>query len=123
MFKNFFRRCMRLSLVVKKVRLLTTPAEFIRKLAETCESPGVLNCSPTIFPGLPKHELALLKRSIKSCSSFSYLEYAIHATHTILSRGAEALEKVQKLALKFVKGFWHAPYEAAHLNTGESEKI
>ncbi len=34
-------------------------------------------------------------------------------THPILCRDAEALEKVQKLALKFVKGFRHVPYEAA----------
>ncbi len=31
----------------------------------------------------------------------------------ILCRDAEALEKVQKLALKFVKGLRHVPYEAA----------
>ncbi len=30
-----------------------------------------------------------------------------------LCRDAEALEKVQKLALKFVKGLRHVPYEAA----------
>ncbi len=42
-----------------------------------------------------------------------HLEYAIQATHPILCRDAEALEKVQKLALKFVKGLRHAPYEAA----------
>ncbi len=42
-----------------------------------------------------------------------HLEYAIHATHPILFRYAEALEKVQKLALKFVKDFRHVPYEAA----------
>ncbi len=33
-----------------------------------------------------------------------HLEYSIQATHPILCRDAEALEKVQKLALKFVKG-------------------
>ncbi len=42
-----------------------------------------------------------------------HLEYAIQATHPILCRDAEALEKVQKLALKFVKGLRHVPYEAA----------
>ncbi len=42
-----------------------------------------------------------------------HLEYAIHATHTTLCRDAEALEKVQKLALKFVKGLRHVLYEAA----------
>ncbi len=31
----------------------------------------------------------------------------------ILSRDAEALENVQKLALKFVKGLRHVPNEAA----------
>ncbi len=42
-----------------------------------------------------------------------HLEYAIQATHPILCRDAEALEKVQKLALKFVKGLRHVPCEAA----------
>ncbi len=42
-----------------------------------------------------------------------HLEYSIQATHPILCRDAEALEKVQKLALKFVKGLRHVPYEAA----------
>ncbi len=42
-----------------------------------------------------------------------HLEYAIQATHPILSRDAETLEKVQKLALMFVKGLRHVPYEAA----------
>ncbi len=40
------------------------------------------------------------------------LEYAIQASHPILSRDAEALEKVQKLALKFVKGLRHVQHEA-----------
>ncbi len=41
------------------------------------------------------------------------LEYSIQATHPILRRNAEALEKVQKPALKIVKGLRHVPYEAA----------
>ncbi len=40
-------------------------------------------------------------------------ECAIQAFHPILSRDAEALEKLQKLALKLVKGLWHVPNEAA----------
>ncbi len=39
--------------------------------------------------------------------------YAIQATHPILSRDAETLEKMQKLDLKFVEGLRHVPYEAA----------
>ncbi len=42
-----------------------------------------------------------------------HLEYAIQAAHPTLCRDAEALEKVRKLALKFVKGLRHVPYEAA----------
>ncbi len=42
-----------------------------------------------------------------------HLEYAIQATHPILCRDAEALGKVQKLALTFAKGLRHNPYEAA----------
>ncbi len=49
------------------------------------------------------------------------LEYATQATYPILSRDAETLGTVQKLALKFVKGLWHANvfvYSPSH--TGES---
>ncbi len=42
-----------------------------------------------------------------------HLEYSIQATLPILYRDAEALEKVQKLALKFVKWLRHVPCEAA----------
>ncbi len=42
-----------------------------------------------------------------------HLEYAIQATHPILCRDAEALEKVQKHVLNFEKGLRHVPYEAA----------
>ncbi len=42
-----------------------------------------------------------------------HLEYAIEATHPILFRDTEALEKVQTLALKLVKGLRHVPYEVA----------
>ncbi len=63
---------------VKKLRRLSTPAELIRRFVETCVVPLILYCSPGIFPGLLKHDFALLKRSIKSISqvsglSFSYL--------------------------------------------------
>ncbi len=42
-----------------------------------------------------------------------HLEYAIEASSPILSRGCQALESVQKLAMKFVKGLRHVPYEIA----------
>ncbi len=42
-----------------------------------------------------------------------HLEHDFQATHHILRRDADALEKVQKLALKFVKGLRHFPHEAA----------
>ncbi len=42
-----------------------------------------------------------------------HLEYSVQATNPILSRDTEALIKMQKLALKFVKGLRHVPYEAA----------
>ncbi len=41
-----------------------------------------------------------------------HFEDAIQASYPILCRNAEALEKVQNLALHFVKGLWHVPYEA-----------
>ncbi len=42
-----------------------------------------------------------------------HLEYAIQGTHPVLCHDTEALEKVQKLALKFVKGLRHVPSKAA----------
>ncbi len=55
------------SFFAKKLRRLSTPAEYIRKFAEACVIPIILYCSP-----------ALLRRSIKLISnvcglSFSYL--------------------------------------------------
>ncbi len=43
----------------------------------------------------------------------SHLEYTIQASSPILSRGCQALESAQKLAVKSVKGLRHVPYEAA----------
>ncbi len=40
-------------------------------------------------------------------------EYAIQASSSILSRDCQRLESVQKLAVKFVKGLHHVPYETA----------
>ncbi len=40
-------------------------------------------------------------------------EYAIQASSSILSRDCPALESVQKLAVKFVKGLRYVPYETA----------
>ncbi len=42
-----------------------------------------------------------------------HLEYAIQASSTILSRGCQVLEIVQKLAVKFVKGLRNVLYESA----------
>ncbi len=39
-----------------------------------------------------------------------HLEYAIQASSPIPSRGCQALESVQKLAVKFVKGLRYVPY-------------
>ncbi len=37
----------------------------------------------------------------------------MQASPLIQPRDAEALKKVQKLVLKFMKGLWKVPYEAA----------
>ncbi len=42
-----------------------------------------------------------------------HYEYAIQVTSPIVSRDCQALESVQKLAVKFVKGLRHVPYETA----------
>ncbi len=52
--------------------------------------------------------LSLYKKFI-----YPYLEYSIQANYLILCRNAEALKKVQKLALMFVKGLRNVPYETA----------
>ncbi len=44
-----------------------------------------------------------------------HLEYAIQASSPILSRDCQAIESVQKLAVKFVKGLRHVPHETALL--------
>ncbi len=60
--------------------------------------------------------LFYLKRSFVALTPTIFLLLYIlniQATHAILSRDAEALEKVQKLGLKFMKDLRHVPYEAA----------
>ncbi len=73
-------------LFAKKLRRLSTPAEYIRKFAEACVIPIILYCSPAIFPGLLKQNFALLRRSIKLISnvyglSFSYLTNLVCQRH------------------------------------------
>ncbi len=58
---------------VKKLRRLSTPAEFNRKFVLTCVLPFILYCSPATFPGLLKHDFVLLKHSIKLISQVSGL--------------------------------------------------
>ncbi len=74
--EDIFRKCERLSFFVKKLRRLSTPVEFIRKFVETCVLPLILYFSPAIFPGLLKHDFALLKRSIKLFSQVSGLSFS-----------------------------------------------
>ncbi len=49
------------------------------------------------------------------CKAFirPHLEYAIQASSPIISRDFQALESVEKLAVKFVKGLRNVPYETA----------
>ncbi len=42
-----------------------------------------------------------------------HLENAVHESSPILSRDCQALESVQKLVVKLVKGLRHVPYETA----------
>ncbi len=42
-----------------------------------------------------------------------HLEYSVEASSPILSRDCQALERVQKLVVEFVKGMRDVPYEAA----------
>ncbi len=61
---DILRKCVRLSLFVKKLRRLSTPTEFSPKFVETFALPLILYCSPAIFPGLLKHDFAMLRCSI-----------------------------------------------------------
>ncbi len=84
--EDIFRKCVRISFFVKKLRRLSTPAELIPRFIETCVVPLILYCSSAIFPGLLKHNFALLKRLIKLIShvsglSFSYLKNLVCERH------------------------------------------
>ncbi len=84
--EEIFRTCVRLSFIVKKLQRLSTPTEYIRKFTEACVLPIILYCSSAIFPGLPKHDFALPKRSLKLiryvCGlSFSYLTNIVCECH------------------------------------------
>ncbi len=86
------RKCVRLPFFVKELRRLSTPAELIRRFVETCVVPLILYCSPAIFPGLLKHDFALLNRSIKLISQvpglkFSYLTNLLCERHIKASSG------------------------------------
>ncbi len=56
---GIFRNCVHLFFFAKKLRRLSTPAEFIRKFGESGVIPIILYCSPIIFPGLLKQYFAL----------------------------------------------------------------
>ncbi len=84
--EGIFKKCVRLSFLAKKLRRLSTPAEYICKFAEACVIPIILYCSPAIFRGLLKQDFALLRRSIKLISnvcglSFSYLTHLVCERH------------------------------------------
>ncbi len=88
--EGIFRKCARLSFFAKKLRRLSTPAEYIRKFANACVIPIILYCSPAIFPGLLKHDFALHRRSIKLISnecglSFNYLTNRVCERHIKVS--------------------------------------
>ncbi len=71
--------------------------------------PGNVFCLKRSFATLkPNIFLPLYKAFIRP-----HLEYAIQAFSPILSQDCQALESVQKLAVKFVKGLRHVPYETA----------
>ncbi len=75
-----------LSFFIEKFRRLSAPAEVIRKFAEACVLPIILYCSPTILCGLLKHDLAILKNSIKHINHvcglrFSYLTNLVCERH------------------------------------------
>ncbi len=75
--EGIFRKCVRLCFFAKKLRRLSTPAEYIRKFAEACVIPIILYCSPAIFPGLLKQDFALLRRSIKLISNVCGLRFQL----------------------------------------------
>ncbi len=88
-FRKSVQPRVRLSFFVKKHRRLSTPTEYIRKFVQTCVLPLILDCSPAIFPGLLKHELALLKCSIKLISQVSGLSFR-YLTNLLCERHIKA---------------------------------
>ncbi len=77
MLRIFLKVCTSL-LLCKNLRRLSTLAEFIRKFAEACVLPLILYCSPVIFSWLFKHDLTLLKRSVKLISYVCGLSFSYH---------------------------------------------
>ncbi len=77
------------------------------------------NVARGMFSFYRKRSFATLTPSIflllKKAFIRPHLEYAEQASSPILSRDCQALENVQKLAVKFVKGLRHVPYEAVML--------
>ncbi len=70
----------------KAMRRLSTPVEFICKFIEPCVLLIILYCSSATFPGLLKHKLTLLKRSLKLIShvcglGFRYLANLVYERH------------------------------------------
>ncbi len=60
--EGIFRKCVRLPFIAKKLRRLSTPAEFKSKFDDVCTIPIIHYCSSAIFPGLLKQDSAPLKR-------------------------------------------------------------
>ncbi len=76
-------KCAHLSFFVKKLGRLSTLTEFIRKFVDVCALPFIFNCSLAILPELLKHDLALLKRSIKLISHVYGLSFS-HLTNLVV---------------------------------------
>ncbi len=94
---------------------LSTPAEFICKFVETCVAPLILYCSPAIFPGLLKHDFALLKRSVKLISQVSGLNFS-SLSNFLCERHIQAQPTLRSGVLEIIS----TPYTISYQRQGRT---
>ncbi len=119
---GIFRKSVRLSFFAKKLRRLSTPAEYIRKFAEAFVIPIILYCSPAIFPGLLKQDFALLRRSIKLISNICGLSFS-HLTNLVCERHIKASSDFAEWHLADIEHPLHEELSKARSHTSTRSRF
>ncbi len=116
---NIFRKCVRPSFLVKKLRWVS---KYIHKFAEACVLSLILHCSPAIYPGLLKHGFTLLKRSIKQISQVSGLRFS-NLTKLVCERLTKASSDFAEKILGYHHHHHQEPFQAAALEDCSISKL